>query len=320
MVKIDLNTLIINIFKEDKIKNGENTIFSQLAMITIKSLLPDFKLVGNRIDYKRFNEELKLLEYYKIEKKSPFILKVSEYEYFTYKDKTIYSRLLPIIAANTDFEILEDEIIKNILYTTGDVDTLFEGLIIGKLIFSIIDGKLKLLESLKNYIINFSQIEFLEKYKKYHLYDCLKAGVNFEVNFERSKVSLISLLHGADLGKFIILRDIIGILEGKVSNTSIGRIIEKSINEEEMKCDINKSYERIASYLLKLRRSRINPDDLRIKEYVLPDIFKLKEGELFFHSLLNNSKVIKKEVKGKTLTSLVETRAGMYLFKSDPFN
>lgn len=320
MIKVDLNRLMVNVFKEDKFRNGENTIFSQLAIITIKSFLPDCKIVGNKVDYKRFHEELKLLKYYKIEKENHILLGISEKDYFTYKDKTIYSRLLPIIISNTDFEILEDQVIKNILLTTGDVESLLEALAISKLIYMLINGQVKPLEDLKQYIINFSQVGYLEKHKKYYLFDCLKENRNFEINFEKTKVSLITFFHGIDLGKFRFLSDLIGVLEGKSSKTSIGMIIEKTIKEEGINCQIDESYVRIASYLLKLRKSRINPDDLKLKEYILPDIFSFKEGEVFFHSLLNNSKVIKKEVKDGTLTSLVETRGGMYLFKRDPFN
>ncbi len=35
-------------------------------------------------------------------------------------------------------------------------------------------------------------------------------------------------------------------------------------------------------YIFKLRKSRINPNDLVINEYILPDVFSFNEGEMFF--------------------------------------
>ena len=320
MLKLDLEELILNVFKEDKNINGENTIYSQLCMITIKSLMPDTKGLGNKIDYTRFEEELKLLKYYKIENEKHLLFSIKEEDYFNYKDKTIYSRLFPIVVSNVEFETIEEELVKNILYTTGDVETLLEGLVVGELLAMIIREEENIFEKLKQFVINLSQIEFLGKYKKYYQYDYSKAEINFQINFERTKVSLISLLHGVNSGEFASLWDLLGVMNGRAPETLIGSIIHNENKDKLTKENIDQNYERMAVYVTKLRKSRIDPRDLIIKEYILPDIFKFKEGEKFFHSLLNNSKVIKKEVKDKSLTSLIQTRSGMYLFKSDPFN
>lgn len=320
MMKLDLEKLLLNIFQEDMLKNKEHTIFSQITMITIKSLMPNPALLGNTIDYNRFKEELELLELYKIESRKHRLVDIKGEEYFNYGDETIYARILPIIIANKEFSTIEEELIKNILYTTGDIASLLEWLFIGKLIFLMIEEREDILEELKQYIINLSQIEFLEEYGHMYKYDYLNSKINFEVNFERVKVSIITLFHGIDTGKFRYLKDLLGLLDGKEVNTRIGFIVEMSQIGKDISYDVDKSYERMASYIIKLRKSRIDPNDLKIKEYVLPDIFSFKEGEVFFHSLLNNCKVIKKEVKEGSLTSLVQTRAGMYLFKRDPIN
>ncbi|MGO1469977.1 MAG: hypothetical protein ACTHW2_08140 [Tissierella sp.] len=320
MLKLDLEKLLLNIFQQDKMKSNKHTIFSQISMITIKSLIPSPENVGNFIDYNRFKEELKLLKLYKIEDKKHELINIKENVYFKYKDETIYARLIPIIISNKDYEIIEREVVKNILYTTGDIEVLLEWMFISKLIFLMIEENDNTLGELKEYIINLSQTGFLEKYGDKYLYDYLKPDLNFEVKFERVKVSIISLLHGIDMGKFKYLKDLLDIVDGKNAETMIGFIVEKSKLEEKVLYDIDKSYERMASYILKLRKSRIDPSDLKIKKYILPDIFSFKEGEMFFHSLLNNSRVIKKEVQENSLTSLVETRAGIYLFKRDPLN
>nr|WP_300005101.1 hypothetical protein [Tissierella sp.] len=320
MIKLDLKSLLLNIFQEDKSKNEAHTVFSQLAMITIKSLMPSDKTIGNTIDYKRFEEELKLLRYYKLDAYNHFKRNLDETEYFNYKDKTLYSRILPIILSNKDYGIVEEEVIKNIIYTTGNIETLLEGLTISKVLFLAIEDGQNLLEALKQYIINLSQVEYLEKYRDLYQYDLLKNDVNFEVSFERERVSLITLLHGIDMGKFKDVKDILKVLEGEEAKTSLGRIIFNSIKEKPLEYDMEDSYERMGDYILKLRNSRIDPDALKIERYELPDIFKFEEGEVFFHSLLNHSKVIKKETKDDSLISLIQTRAGMYLFNRDPFN
>ena len=320
MIKLDLKNLLLNIFQEDRTRNGQHTIFSQLAMITIKSLMPSDVFVGSAIDYRRFKEELILLKEYKLDLDNNFKIDLEEEEYFKYKDKTLYCRILPIIIANKDYSIIEDEMIKNVLYTTGDIATLLEWILISRIIFSNFQDHDDPLEDLKQYIINFSQIEFLEKYGDAYRYDVLKSTVNFEISFERERVSLITLLHGIDMGKFKDAKDILEVLEGKEAKTSIGNLLIDSIKDKSIEYNIEDSYERMGEYILKLRNSRIDPDALKIKEYVLPDVFAFKEGEVFFHSLLNQSKVIKKENNDEHLTSLIQTRAGKYLFKRDPFN
>ncbi len=320
MLKLDLEKLLLNVFLEDKLRNNEHTIVSQLAIITIKSLMPSDKIRGNLIDYKRFKEELKLLSYYKIDEENLFQISVGREEYFNYKDKILYSRILPIIVANQDYKIIEEEVIKNIIYTSGNIETLLEWLAISKYIFLRLEKDENILENLKQYMINLSQREFLEKYRAEYLYDISKLDIKFEISFEKTRVALISLFHGIDSGKFKELKDILEILDSKNTETVIGNIIKNANIDKNIDIKIEDSYERMALYVLKLRKSRIDPEDLKIKEYILPDIFDFKEGEVFFHSLLNRSKVIKKEVKDKSLTSSIQTRFGMYLFKIDPFN
>jgi hypothetical protein len=54
MLQIDLEKIIINVFKNDIKVHKEITNISQIATMTIKSLLPNEKRVGNSIDYRRF--------------------------------------------------------------------------------------------------------------------------------------------------------------------------------------------------------------------------------------------------------------------------
>ncbi len=320
MQELDLQRLLLNIFIDDKLRNKKHTIFSQLTVIIIKSLIPSRKFAGNVIDYARLKKEIELLKYYKIDENKQFSITIEEELYFKHEDNTLYARLLPIIISNKDYNIIEDEVIKNTLHTTGNIEILLEWLAISKYIFLYIEKQENIIDDLRQYIINFSQLEFLEKYRDEYRWNVLKPSVGFKINFEKTKVSLISLLHGVDLEQFKNLKDILGLSDGKEAKTSIGRIFRDSKRDKNICYEIENLYKRMAIYMLKLRKSRIDPDDLKIQEYILPDIFKFKEGEMFFHSLLNNSKVIKKEIKDDILISLIQTKTGAYLFKSDPFN
>ena len=71
----------------------------------------------------------------------------------------------------------------------------------------------------------------------------------------------------------------------------------------------------MGDYLLKLRKSRIDPDRLKITEYILGNIHDLKVGEDFFHSLLGESRLISRKMEDKILVSSVQTKTGIYKFK-----
>ena len=320
MVNLDLKELVLNIFKEDKLSNERNTIFSQLALITIKSLMPNKVEKANRVDYSRFGKELELLKYYKVENENNKLKDINEQEYSNNKDKTVYARILPIIVANKDYEVIEEEVVKNILYTSGDVETLLETLVASKFLSMIVEENNNLLDDLRQYIINLSQVEFLDKYGEYYLHGNPEEDPKYKIKFEKSKIDMISILHGKGTGKYGVLVDLVSVINGGKADSKTGHIVENAVNGQNIDCEIDGNYKRMALYVVNLREGKIDPKDLKIEEYKLPDIFSFEEGETFFHSLLSNSKVIKKETKNDSLISLIQTKSGMYLFKKDPFN
>lgn len=324
MLDLNLENILSNVFYIDIKKNKINKDISQIAILTIKSLMPSINEVGNRIDYKRFHEELRLWRYYRTGENNSLLNILDKPDrdiYFNFKDETIYSRIIPIILANKKYEIIEDEIIKNILFTTGNIENLLEWLLIGRTLSLVLENKdytmEELKDSLKEYVINFSQVDFLKQYGNLYRFDIGRAS-NYKIVFERTRLDLLNLLNGANLNKYIFMEDILGILEGNTPKTFLGDIIYVSTQDLAVESELNNFYISMNKYVLRLRKSRIKPEELEIKEYILPDIFIYEEGEVFFHSLLKEVKVIKKEVKDGVLTSLVQTRSGMYLFKRDP--
>lgn len=316
MNKISLEKLVLSLFLEDYKINKEYSYQSQIALLTIKSLIPSLEDLGVRMDYKRFKEEMILWSHYRV-KGNVSLLNIGDSDvgiYWNEKDDSIFSRIIPILLGNQDYTIAEEEIIKNILFTSGNLQLLFEGVSIAYLINLILKKEDNILEKLKEKIIGFGQLDFLEKYRHCYIMDLSNYPNNYQVDFEKEKIHLITLLNEINTNKYIYLLDCINVLEEKQGNTFVGKILYNFIYGQE-EYDIPRFYKNMADYILKLRKSRIDPTYLQIKEYILPDVFNFKEGEIFFHSLLKESKVIKKEVENNILTSSIQTKTGIYLFK-----
>ena len=164
-----MERLLLDLFQKDYLNNKNYTYISQLAVITIKSLLPMKDEEGIRIDYRRFTEEYKLWLNYRNGDNSSLLNtqgRVIHEIYWGQIDDSIISRIIPLVLANKDYSIIEEETIKNILYTTGNLQVLFEGLALTYLLFLVVNnsnGHLdndKLIDSIKDKIISFSQTDF----------------------------------------------------------------------------------------------------------------------------------------------------------------
>lgn len=313
-----IENLLLNIFQCDKEINGELTFISQMSIITIKSLLPDRDKIGNRIDYKRFYEELKLWSYYRRGDNSSLlncIGKIDSNVYFLEKDSSIFARIIPIVLSNSDFQLIESEVIKNILFTTGNIESLFEGIILAKITYLLRAREEDILYRLRDYIIGFSQTDYMNNFQQYYSVPVIDYPGNFKIIFEKEKINALNILHGINTNKFLVLQEVTNILQGRNYSTLLGKAIFDFINNTEVKYDLPRFYINLKDYLGKLKKSRIDPKSLEIKEYILPDVFSFNENEFFYHSLLKQAKVIKKEARNSFLTSLIQTKTGMYLFK-----
>lgn len=316
MNKISLEKLVLSLFSEDYTINSGYSYQSQIALLTIKSLIPSMEDLGVRMDYKRFREEIGLWVHYRV-KDNDSLLNIARSDsdiYWKEKDDSIFSRIIPILLANQDYDISEEEIIKTILFTSGNLQSLFEIISISYLINLIINKEENALDKLKEKIIGFGQLDFLDKYEDSYMFLLNNYPNNYQVDFEKEKIHLISLLNGIPINSYSYLLDCINVLDKKEGNTFIGKILYDFLYKEE-EYNLPKFYTNMADYILKLRKSRIDPTQLQIKEYILPDIFSFNEGEVFFHSLLKESRVIKKEEKNNIFTSSIQTKTGIYLFK-----
>ncbi|NLK43412.1 MAG: hypothetical protein GX300_03335 [Tissierellia bacterium] len=323
---MSMERLQLHLFQKDYIDKKEYSYISQLAVITIKSLLPMMDEEANRIDYKRFTEEFKLWLDYRNGDNSSLLNcqgRVIHEIYWGEKDDSIISRIIPIVLANKNYNIVEEEIIKNILFTTGNLQGLFEGLALGYLLHILVNPSTELedlikdmlIESLKDKIISFSQKQYMEKYQSYYRLTIESYDGNFKVEFEREKLKLLNSLYSLVNNTYPALIDCLKVVEGNKGKSFIGQVLYNYLYRKDLEFQISDFHLSLGEYIINLRKSRIDPEKLKIKDYILPDIFSFEEGDSFYHSLLREVKVIKKEVKDKTLTSLIQTKTGMYLFR-----
>lgn len=318
MTKMSFERLLLNLFQEDY--NGEKRYgyISQLSIITTKSLIPMMNEEGVRIDYIRFLEEFKLWLNYRSGENSSLLNaqgRVNPSLYWNDKDDSIISRIIPIVLANQRYEIIEEETIRNILFTSGNLQILFETIAIVHLLYLVLRNEDNITEKLKENIIGFSQTNYMDKYKKYYRIEIENYSGNFKVEFEREKIHLLNFLNGIMNNRYLSLEDILKVLDKEEPKTLIGKVLYDFLHDSNKEYNLPRFYINLGEYIISLRKSRIDPDKLKIKEYILPDVFNFNEGDVFFHSLLKEAKVIKKEVKDNTLTSLIQTKTGMYLFK-----
>lgn len=313
-----INPLMVTFDEDIRANNGPSHI-TDLVVLTIKSLLPSEETVSVDIDYIRYKEEINLWRYYR-HGENPSLMNILDglepNIYWRDKDDTLYYRLLPIILANKDFSSIRQEVIKNILFTTGNVEVLIEGLLLSKLIHYLILGKEDIIYELKEEVINFSQIEFLERYKKLFRISLEEYKGKYAIEFEQNKIYALNTLNISFSHRFKTLEDCLKVLLEKAKpSTTIGKCINfyKEANPN-INFSVDKYYYELAQYVYNLRNGRIDPKLLKIDEYNLPDIFKFQEGQVFYHSLLNKSKVIKREdIDNKTIIHL-KTKSGIYRF------
>lgn len=302
------------------------TYIVEIMIVTIKSLVPDESNHGSIIDYERFNEELKLWYYYRHGENNSLLGTLHNIDeiYWDYEDDSIFSRIVPIVFANEDWNVARREILKNILYTTGNINSIFEGIAIGKLLFILIDNVnidySELVDIIKEEIVGFSQRDFIKDYISYFKSFPKHYKGNYTVDFERKRIELLNILNGISVGlKYNTLKNSLSILAGKGDCNSINfflgglRSLKEDLDYETIKDE--EFIRNLARFLVKLRKGRISIESLRVDKYILPNIFQYKEGDIFFHTLLKKCQVIKRLDEPDKIVIFIKTKSGIYRFK-----
>lgn len=308
---------LLTAFMEDQIRNQGPSHITDLIIITIKSLIPSEREHGVKIDYRRYHEEIKLWKYYRHGQNSSLMNILGDIDshiYWEHRDDTVLLRTLPIVLANEDYPVIRDEVIKNVLFSTGNIELLIEALLVAKLLHLILSGEKDVIDSLKQEIINFSQTGFMNSYRKGFRAPMEDYGGRFSIDFERYRIFALNTLNLSYTSQFQELQDCIGVYLDNLSGDSIiGKGIESCLKENDIDdIELDGCYKNLATYIYSLRKGRIDPKDLKIYDYDLPNIFQFDEGDIFYHSLLNRSKVVKKEITSNGLTVHLATKLGIY--------
>ncbi len=303
---------------EEYLKEKYSSHIIDLITITIKSLVPSEDYSRINIDYKRFGEEIKLWKYYRNGENKALMNVIEQLNpnvYWSCKDDSVYPRIIPIVLSNRDFSVIKEEVIKNILFTTGHIETLIEGLLLSKILFYKNLDINSIIPKLKEEIISLSSADILNKFKDNFRVPIEVYDGNYFIDFERNKISGLNTLNLSFSNKFKVLEEVIKALLGRGDET---HIIAKCVRG----CDKDKSYEldeyyiNLSNYVYKLRNGQINRDSLIIDKYYLPDVFQYEEGDEFYHSLLKKAIVLKKYETEYNLVSHIKAKSGTYIFKN----
>ncbi len=302
------------------------TYIVEIMIITIKSLVPFDSSYGSVIDYKRFNEELKLWYYYRHGENNCLLgcLHNDEKAYWEYEDDSIFSRIVPVVCANENWIVSKGEVLKNIIYTTGKISSIFEGLTLAKLLFILISNFQisydELISQIKEEIVCFSQKEFIQDYTGYFKFSPSTYKSNYNIEFERKRIELLNVLNG--IGKsqeYNTLKQSLDVLQDPEKNNEQSSFFIAGLKGLKSSCETNpikdeEFIKNLCSFLVKLRKGRISVESLQVEKYILPDVFQYKEGDVFFHTLLKKCQVIKKIKEKDVVISVIRTKSGVYRF------
>jgi len=319
-------------FGDEEHLTGQWTYVVELMIITVKSLVPAIDKSGTIVDYDRFKEELKLWIYYR-HGKNDLLLKAAcsenDESYWTHIDDSIYSRIVPIVAANEGWDVVINEVIKNVLFTSGNINALLESIMLSKLLHLLFEKSNRapeeIISHLKEEIIGLSQKHFLAKYKEFFSLPIEKYNGNYSIDFERKRIDIINLLNGVgNKDKYYILSNCLDVINNKHIDDSesffingLNSLISNTVESNEIK---DKDFiHSLCSYIIKLRKGRIAPerfvkDSFNKASYNNVDIFSYNKGDVFVHPLLNKCIVVNRREKNDIIRIYINSKSGIYRF------
>lgn len=298
---------------------------SQQMMLTIKSLMPSKNEVSVRVDMDRFKREFDLWQNYKVGDNLSLRELSNEEIYWKEYDESVIARVIPLIVVNRDFDVIVDEAIKLCLFSSGNIKSLLESIVILRIMFDLLNNPNieyeTLNENIKQAIIAISIKDIIDR--KLFRYSIQEKEKKYVISFERDRIAIITLLNGFGMnGKYELLKSCLNLIKGEEDNAkseldsyvfnSLSRIVGDEKTEENF---INKSFlSNMVEYMIKLRKGRISPEQLEIKTNVYPDVFAFNDKEEFYHTLLNKCTVISKQLVGKELIMAIKNKSAIFIF------
>ncbi|WDV47345.1 hypothetical protein PV797_06485 [Clostridiaceae bacterium M8S5] len=297
---------------------------SQQMIIMIKSLIPSLKEISVNCDITRLGKELDLWQEYKISSNKSLNLSNADIYWKEYDD-SLTSRILPIIIVNNDFKVITDEIIKVAFKTTGNIENLIETIALARIYYNIVNdldiNYDTIIKEIKQDIINISVKDIIENIE--FKFSLKTYNGKYIIDFERCRIEMLNMLNSINSNRFSVFRESLNIIKDKVNTyesveaTFTNYLIVSGFSNKKIQLDfINKSFiKNLISYLIKLRKGRISPEQLEIKNHSYPNVFKFNKGNEFYHTLLNRCKVIGKKDDDNEIKMLIQNKSAIYGFK-----
>lgn len=263
----------------------------QLFLIMVKSLMPFEDNIGCMFDLLRYEKEIEIFKCYKNGHDDNL-----EYYYDNKKpsekdDKLLEFKIIPVIVANTQWDILINETLKASFFYSTNKTVILNTIILSSAINEYLSNE-NYMESInevtKERIINFSLKDFLYS-------NNINLNKNSLIEFEKERIKFLSrneFFTNELIEKYKSLNFIFNVRE-----------VENYIADNET---VLSSF---SLYLFKLRKGIINPEKLKIPQYNTLEIKEFLKYSSFSHPLLGRCKVIKrgeKEVILKNKSGLIK--------------
>lgn len=280
---------LLNYCYEDNSGNKIPGIELQLFLIAVKCLVPCENEVGCYFDVHRYKKEIELfncyknghdevLEYYLENKKTT--------EKF---DNLLEYKIIPVIIANTEWDILINEALKASMFYSTNKTTILYTILISSYINEYLNSNTENInEVTKERLIGFSLKDF--------------SGIN---NIQINKSSLIDF----EKERIKMLSKSEFITDEFINNFKSLHYIYNEIKNENGDTAGETVLYSFSQYLLKLRKGIINPEKLKISMDNIPEIKECLQYSTFSHPLLGRCKVLKrceKEVILKNKSGLIK--------------
>lgn len=328
-----------------QLPQGQWSEITELSLIITKCLIDLKEKSKTIVDYKRITDELNLWEYYRHGEANLLRLRIREGKNYYqnpiyHNDKRGYgfSRIIPILLANKNFEAAKEEVVKQITYLNQHPQVILTAILLARVIFLLLEkgkeGREDLINQLKDFLIGLQRDQLLineekEPSKKYILQfeqekinylmalDRLKDGkINqITVNPDSQSILLLALdnywrLEAGLLPDFQNLpkedqKEILALAYG------FWGIVSNAENNRSNEYTEQDFIENMGEYICKVRNYEVGK-----KPYEAPqrevDLFQLKEGTVIKHPILNVTKVTSKEIGKYFIKVEVETKTGQY--------
>jgi hypothetical protein len=269
---------LLNYCYKDNIEDKLPDFKLQLFLIAVKCLMPSENEIGCYFDTYRYKKEIELFKFYKNGQDE-----ILEYYFINHKSSENYDNLLeykliPIIIANTEWDILLNETLKAALFYSVDKNTILNTILLSSVINEYLNSNIEnTYEVTRERLINFSLKNFLNV-------NNIQIKKNSLIEFEKERIKMLSkseLFTDNLKSEFNSLHYIYNEVKHEISITDANETVIDNFSQ----------------YLFKLRKGLISPEKLKISMDNIPDIKEFLNYATFNHPLLGKCKVLKRGEK-----------------------